>query len=234
MDGPVSANGRGPRARARLIELVGPAGAGKTTLARILPARDPRIAVTPGVWRQPRRWLFLSAILLIPTVLAALLGGAPLRWQEIAQMIRIDALRRMLAHGRGRAGRVIVLDEGPVFALSWLDVAFGRNGDPGYAAWRRRTVAAWGCGLDAVVRLDADDAVLMRRIRERAKDHVVKDKTAADIADFTLRYRRAFDRVLGELAPRGVRVVSVRTDGGGVIERVDELHHAIRQALDER
>lgn len=225
-----SRNGHGMR----VVELIGPAGVGKTTLARVLPARDPRIAVSPGVWRLPRLWLLWSALLLIPTALIALLGGAPLRLSELAQMVRIDALRRMMARARRRGGRVVVLDEGPVFALSWLDVAFGRNGDPGYAAWRRRAVQHWAENLDAVVRLDATDAVIARRIRERAKRHVVKDSSTEAITDFTARYRGAFDRVLGELEARGVRVVSLRTDDDGVVDRVDELHAAIREALDGR
>ncbi len=220
--------------RARLVELVGPAGAGKSTLSRVLPACDARFTVLRGVWYLPRFWLVVSMFAIVPTLLAALLGGRPLRGPELAQMIRLDALRRSLARARRRGSDVIVLDEGPVFALAWLDLTYRRNGDPGWAAWRRRMIGAWGNGLDAVVRLDADDTVLTRRIKERVKAHRVKHAAPEEIAAFTHGFRDAYDRVVGELAQRGVRVTAVDTNGGGVVDRAGRLCAAIRETLDER
>jgi adenylate kinase family enzyme len=222
--------------RARLVELVGPAGAGKSTLSRVLPACDARFTVRRGVWYLPRLWLVVSMFAIVPTLLVALCGGRPLRGPELAQMIRLDALRRCMARARRRGNHVIVLDEGPVFALAWLDLTYRRNGDPGWAAWRRRMIGAWGGGdgLDAVVRMDADDTVLTRRIKARVKSHRVKDAPPDAIAAFTRDFRQAYDRVVGELAERGVRVALVDTDGGNVTERADRLVAAIRETLDER
>lgn len=221
-------------ARARLVELVGPAGAGKSTLSRVLPACDARFTVRRGVWYLPRLWLVVSMFAIVPTLLVALCGGRPLKGPELAQMIRLDALRRCMARARRRGNHVIVLDEGPVFALAWLDLTYRRNGDPGWAAWRRRMIGAWGDGLDAVVRLDAGDPVLARRIKERVKAHRVKDATSDEIAAFTHTFRDAYDRVVGELAQRGVRVTSVDTAAGGVADRAGRLYAAIRETLDER
>lgn len=222
--------------RTRLVELVGPAGAGKSTLSRVLPACDARFTVSRGVWFLPRRWLLLAMLAIVPTMLLALLGGRPLRGAELAQMIRLDALRRAMARERRRTGRdaVIVLDEGPVFALAWLDLNYRRNGDPGWASWRRRMIGAWGGGLDAVVRLDADDTILARRIKERVKSHKVKDRRVEEIAAFTRTFRSAYDRVVAELVERGVKVAALPTDAGGVVDRAERLCDAIREALDER
>lgn len=221
--------------RARLVELVGPAGAGKSTLSRVLPACDSRFTVSRGVWYLPRRFLLISMFAIVPTLLLALLGGKPLRGAELAQMIRLDALRRAMARARRRRREsVIVLDEGPVFALAWLDLNYRRNGDPGWAAWRRRMIGEWGSGLDAVVRLDADDTVLARRIRERVKNHQVKHASPDRIVEFTRSFRGAYDRVVAELVERGVRVATVPTDAGGVVDRAERLCDTIREALDER
>lgn len=219
----------------RLVELVGPAGAGKSTLSRVLPACDARFQVSRGVWYLPRHLLALSLLAVVPTALRALLGGRPLRGAELAQMIRLDALRRRMAAARRRhEAQVVVLDEGPVFALAWLDFNYHRNGDPGWAPWRRHMIDAWSRGLDAVVRLDADDRVLTRRIKERVKPHQVKDAPPERIAAFTRGFRQAYDRVVGELAANGVRITELPTDAGGVVDRAARLCDAIRETLDER
>ncbi len=222
-------SGRGA-GRAPVVELVGPAGAGKSTLAAMIPERDRRFSGTVSVWRQPRRSLLISAGALLPTVMAALLGGAPLKPSEIAQMIRIDALRRRLRRARAE-GRAVLLDEGPVFALSQLLVFYGRNGDPGYAAWRRRAIRAWADLLDAVVHLDANDAVLAQRIKSRQQPHIYKDAPPEEIAAFCDAFRKAFDRVLSELAAHGVPVVRLSTEHDELGQRASALHHAIQEAI---
>ena len=92
-----------------------------------------------------------------------------LRAGEIAQMVRLGALRRAVRREADRH-RVILLDEGPVFALSWLDVFFARNGDRVPAAWRQHVVADWSQLLDVVVFIDASDVTLAERIRADRPD----------------------------------------------------------------
>lgn len=218
---------------ARLVELVGPAGAGKSTLARALPAQDPDSCGRFSLWGLPAGLLFTSTLRLIPTVLAAAFGGRPLRPAEVAQMARVEALGRAVDRAVRRGRRWIVFDEGPVFALTWFAVFYGRNGDPGWSAWRRRALDAWAGRLDAVVRLDAEDPVLARRIRGRSQSHMVKDRPDPEIFAFTARFRRAYDEVLADLA-RGGRpiILDVRTDAsGGTDVQAVRLRRRIEEAV---
>jgi deoxyadenosine/deoxycytidine kinase len=110
---------------------------------------------------------------------------------------------------------VILLDEGPVFALSWLDVFFARTGERASTAWRRRVVADWASLLDVVVFIDASDSTLAQRIRSRDKEHLVKDSSDAEIFGFSAGFRNAFDRVIAELSKAGHLIVdALRTDRG--------------------
>jgi nicotinamide riboside kinase len=195
-----------------IVELAGPAGAGKSTLVQRVIARDARGAAALSIWGLPRLELLRSAIALIPTACRAALGGRPLRLAELAQMMRLDTLRRAVARA-ARRHPVVLLDEGAVFGLSWLEVFFGRNGDPGFAAWRRRSITGWAELLDLVVLVDAADPALAERIRTREKPHPVKHRPDAVIYDFTATFRAAFDHVLKDLRGAGdVRVCGLATD----------------------
>lgn len=209
------------------MELAGPAGAGKTTLARAL-ADAGAGGEYLAVWGLPRRALLARAAALVPAALGALGGGHALGADELAQMARVDALWRIVDRARRARGGVVVLDEGPVFALSWFAVQHGRNGDPGWAGWRRRAVVAWARCLDAVVYVDAADAVLTERIRTRAKPHPVKDASDGAIADFTARFRAAFAHVLDELhAAGGMPVLRLREDVAAPRQAAIRLHAAL-------
>ena len=201
------------RGRAVVVELVGPAGAGKTTLAQGVSKQDGSVRAGLSLWGLPRPKLIESAIALTPTIIGSVLRGSRnrLKWGEMAQMIRLGALRRVVRHEASKH-RVILLDEGPVFALSWLDVFFTRNGDRA-AGWRRRMVADWASLLDVVVFIDASDSTLAQRIRTRDKDHMVKDRSDDEIYGFAAGFRKAFDRVIAEIARAGHLVVdALRTD----------------------
>lgn len=194
--------------RAVIVELVGPAGVGKTTLANGVSTTDPTIRVGLSLWGLPRPQLLESALALLPTIVGAALGGrrSRLKWGEMMQMIRLGALRRVVRR-EAKNHRIIILDEGPVFALSWLDVFFARNGDRAPAGWRRRVVTDWALLLDVVVFLDASDVTLAERIRTREKDHMVKDLPDEQIYGFSAGFRKAFDRVIAELTKAGHLVV---------------------------
>ena len=192
--------------RAVIVELVGPAGAGKSTLAQGVSAVDSTVRGGLTLWGLPCARLVESAVALLPTILNVGIGRSQLRWGELAQMIRLGALRRVVGQ-EARKHRVIILDEGPVFVLSWLDVFVKRNGERVPAAWRRRTVAEWATLLDVVVFIDASDLTLAHRIRARPKSHMVKDRPDSEIFGFSAGFRRAFERAIGELKRAGHVVV---------------------------
>lgn len=195
------------RQRGIVVELVGPAGAGKTTLAQGVSAADPSVHAGLSLWGLPRPRLLAAALPLIPRIIASSLR--PKRrphWAVMAQMIRLGALRRVVCD-EATKHRVLILDEGPVFALSWLDVFFARHGDRVPAAWRRRIISEWATLLDVVVFIDASDLTLANRIRAREKPHMVKQSSDAEIFGFSAGFRRAFERAIDELRQVGHIVV---------------------------
>jgi hypothetical protein len=200
-----------------VVELVGPAGAGKSTLAQNVHRADAGVHVGFSLWGLPRTRLVRGALALVPTIVVAAVRKRRLRWREIAQMIRLDALRRLLrrAKSRGRGQqRIILLDEGPVFGISWLDLAFAQRGVKAPEKWRRRALAKWGRVLDSVIFLDAQDTTLAGRIRTRSKQHRMAKGSDVAIRRFANGFRSAFDKVIAELGGSGRLVVDqVRTDG---------------------
>jgi len=129
----------------------------------------------------------------------------------------------------------VVLDEGPVFALSWLRV-FGhprlQNGRA--EPWWLATYGVWAALLDRVVLLDAPEPVLTSRIRGRHKPaDVFRQMTDGEIRDLVARYRVSFERVLDGLARAGgpppVTLATTATTpvrlGDAVLELLAERSH---------
>lgn len=221
---------RGPR----VVEVVGPAGAGKTTLAHALAARDPRVVPGLAVWARPRRDLLRSGAELAPNLVAAVFAQRPPGARAVAQMIRLGALRRAVDRLPVDGADVYLLDEGPLFALAWLEVHGGRR-DPWYQRWRRRVLEEWKARLVAVIRLDASDEELARRIRLRAQPHRIKQAADADIKAFVARYRSAFDRTLAEIGDTGqVTILELRTDAERAADAIMRAHHTLEAVRNGR
>lgn len=208
------------RQRAVVVELVGPAGAGKSTLAKGVTAVDRSVRSGLSLWGLPRRRLIRSTLVLLPTMIGAGLKRARLRAAELAQLIRLDALRHLVVHEASRH-RVIILDEGPIFALSWLDVFFARTGDRVPAAWRQRVITDWATLLDVVVFIDPSDIVAATRPAQ----------TEEDAVGFSTGFRRALERAISDLAHGGGHFVvdSLKTDTGPVDETTTALMAKLKQ-----
>ena len=209
--------------RPLVVELAGPAGAGKTTLARALVADSP--ATTTGVQVGPLG-LAVGLASAAPQLTAARLS-APGRWwtrDELRSLAYLRAWRRAVREGDG----LLVLDHGPVFRLASL-AAFGppMAASRAFAGLRAGLAQDWGSLLDAVVWLDAPDDVLLRRIDRRAQQHRIQHVGPDEGATFLARYREAYRTTLALVADAGARVVEVDTAAASPAELAAELRSTL-------
>lgn len=190
---------------ATVIEIVGPAGSGKTTAAvQIAACVGARLieSVSPAESRA-RRWL--AAIQAMPRALRFAASGRTTR-RQLAWLGRLVALRSLV---RRTDGEVVVLDQGPLYTLSRL---FAARPDRAGDGWGTRQVTEWSRLLALVVVLDAPDHVLVERIRTREKDHAVKSSLDSDARVAVARQRAELERVVLAAEAGGLAIVRFRTD----------------------
>ncbi len=214
----------------RVVEIIGPAGAGKTTLFRAL-ADYPgqiRLGNFPNVRNIFDAPFFIwYGLQLIPTFLR--LHQHPSRRisrREFAWMSILNGWPFVLQKDVKKSDKVIVLDQGPVYLLAEM-----REFGPEYLKSKQaeklwlELFSRWASTLDMIVWLDAQDIDLMERIRTRQQEHVVKNETAPKIFEFLARYRKAFDYVLSMLEANspGLRVLRFETSVKRPRELVDNL-----------
>lgn len=207
----------------RIVELVGPAGVGKTTLLRALGRRDPSLRA--GM-RLPKYLHAPTTIALLPTYLALHWPPRRLLLPEMKRVTYLQTLWRALDRAPAGVHRGIVLDEGPVYFHARALVYGGRRvRSPGFERWWRGSVQAWVGVLDGVVWLDAPDAVLAARIQRRSSEGQPGAHSAGSAAPYRLAaYRRAYERVLADLAAAGgpsvMRIDTSRCDVEEIVKRV--------------
>lgn len=205
------------------MELVGPAGAGKSTLSGCL-VRQLQ-GVPREIWGLPVLPLLLNGAQLIPTFTALWLHSRSPLWHEARHMVRLRTLQRALRRPAPHDNEVVVFDEGPIFALAWLR-GFGHETlrQQPSAEWWRMTLREWASLVDAVVVLDAPDHVLAARIRARPHPHEVKEYPDTEFVQWMARFRVALEWVLTEMACHGgpavVRLSSQEEPAGRIAERV--------------
>ena len=192
-----------------VVELAGPAGAGKTTVARALVRSLPgaRLASPPGRLATVR-----SVVTAAPVLLASRSVAAPGRWWSEAEQRSVGYLLACQRQVGEAAGEPLLLDHGPVFRLAML--VAGRPQalrHPVFGPWWWRTATAWGRLLDTVVVLDAPTDELIARIEARPREHRVRGADPREAERFVDAYRLAFDQVLRVVSDEGTPVVRVDT-----------------------
>ena len=221
--------------RPLIVEVVGPAGAGKSSLVRALRAGDDtirrsrslRAADVALIARRAPRWL--------PIMSRLALTSPGIARQYARHLVRIEAMDALFPRDTAAGAGVVLLDEGPVFSMA-LMLAFNEDAR-GYGTVAEHVVRSanrWASMLDAVVWLDADDAVLTRRIQSREKAHRIKEAAAETAREFLRRYRRAYDTVATRLAAAGtvsiIRIDTATTSTAAIAARVRATLLGLRHA----
>jgi broad-specificity NMP kinase len=197
------------------LEIVGVAGTGKSTLTRVL-QRNPRYRVADSLHtRAPAHWAYVAHSVpgLLPLVARNVRMRPLLSWEELKYVIYVSEWHRFLRARREYRGAVTVLDQGPIFALARLlwsrkPITTSRS----FRHWIHQMVARWSTELDAIVWLDAPDAVVLERINHRDQLHQAKGAPELEAERILTCHRGAFDDVFGMLRALGhPRIISFDT-----------------------
>ena len=198
-----------------IVELVGLAGVGKTTLLKAMQQRNPQIQA--GI--RPNRVSYVLALisntlLFLSTYLWQYRQSRWFTWKETRSMMHITAWHNILKRQIFGSHAAIILDHGPIFLLTQLrefGPEFSRS--KVYEKWWQDTLSHWGTTLDLVVWLDAPDSILAERIDSRDKRHPMKHKSNQEKYEFLARYRQSFEDIKANLATyRDLRFMHLQTD----------------------
>lgn len=212
----------------RVVEIVGLAGAGKSTLSHALKRADASIRLCnfPNVRKISDAPFFLWNGLQISLALHNLGRGHSQRLtrREFAWLSILNGWPACLQ--RELPDQFIVLDQGPIYLLTELS-EFGPEylrSDAAEHFWRRLH-SRWAGTLDAIIWLEAADADLLKRIRTRDKEHVVKRKSDQTTLAFLDLYRRAYERVILKLTMThsDLKIIRLDTSQLSAEETVNQL-----------
>ena len=211
-----------------IMELVGPAGAGKTTLSKALRQRDTNILLGPDIE--------LRKVSHIPVFIRSIPSSLPLffdqgksdrqpTWTELKDIAYLEGWTQVLKRIPSSNNRIVLLDQGPVFRMATL-YEFGPESFRSEKAktWWQHLYEQWAAALDIIIFLDTSDAILMERINVRTKKHGIKGKSELETRNYLMQYRMSFRDVLTNLSMRnGPTIFEFDTSKTSIEEIVDEV-----------
>ena len=182
-----------------VVELIGVAGAGKSSIASALVALDERIRARPRI----RNHTYAATVpTLLPTFLSLHWPPRRVLTKEMKRILRVHALHHLVRTANG-AGPIL-FDEGPVYMLARLLVFGGAAVKTrAFARWWQGAIAQWAKTLSAIVWVDASDDVLAARLNARAQSHRLRGASESAMRAFFASYRAAYRRVLADLQAAG-------------------------------
>jgi|GEM_PF-4705292 hypothetical protein len=183
-----------------LIEIVGVAGSGKTTLRTMLHEMDPQIDLVP----PPRKSFYMIPVMKIymqwfPTYVKLASQTRWFTWHEIKLMCYLENWLPYLRRHSVERDMVVILDPGSIYwltALKW----FGPNltKTPKFEAWWEEMRLKWMNAIDFIVWLDAPTPLLLERVLDRDEWHESKLLSSEEAARRFDVYRQGYMELVSQ------------------------------------
>ena len=184
-----------------VLELVGPAGAGKTTLVQVFHQRLSQVEIGINPAKITYLPFYIQNILtFMPTYLQHFHHTRWFTPAELRSLVYLNAWHRFLIRQKSNTERLILLDHGPIFRLALLS-EFGpaMTTSPKYERWLDSMLNQWGNVLQVIVWVDAPNAVLKNRIQARSRKHRVKQESEEAVYQFLDRYRTSYYHIIDKI-----------------------------------
>jgi thymidylate kinase len=215
----------------RFIELIGPAGAGKSSFAEALVQTCEQVETgTPPYFRKYADLPFFikNSVKFLPVFTRLMLDSEQRNPtpRQIIWMITLQGWPQKINKEKPLSKEVTFLDQGPVFIMTDLYRFRCLNlQNKVIKKWWVEVIKNWARTLDMVVWLDSPNEILIERIRRRSKWHLMKNRNDADLAFFLEDYRNCFNRILSSLHlyNKNIRVIRFNTSRESMEGMVDRL-----------
>lgn len=187
-----------------LIEIVGVAGSGKTTLRTLLHEMDPQIdLVSP-----PKKSFYLIPVIKIfalwfPIYLRHSSQTRWFSWHEIKLMCYLENWLPYLRRHSVENDMIVILDPGSIYwltALKWLGPDLTRN--PKFEGWWEEMRVKWLNAIDFMVWLDAPTELLLERVLDRDEWHESKLLSSEEAARRFDIYRQGYSELVNQYSSK--------------------------------
>lgn len=205
-----------------IVELVGPAGGGKSTLFQALQRDAPWIhgRYNPPIWDITSSPFYIRNIISLLPVLFRIYGSGDghLTRRQMACLALLNGWHKILRKSADNNCEIILLDQGPIFLMAYLNM-FGPKKlyQPNLQGWWNKVNDQWIHNLDLIVYLDATNDILIKRIRNRRVD-LLNGMSDQDANAFLSKYRTVYEQII-------TRFTS--SDNQARLARIDSSMHSV-------
>lgn len=175
-----------------LIEVMGPAGAGKTSLIDAISDHNKGFVLSPRPGFCRRAVAFAQVLLSNPGLLSKVRGMSR---DDFRAMVYLRAWHAMYSNHNHR--EITAFDHGPLYRIAKLrEFCSQLSGSAQFQRWLTRWTNRWLETLDMIILLDAPNDILMERIVARGEFRVVMTVSPSEAARRLDSFRHAFEQVL--------------------------------------
>lgn len=199
----------------RIVELVGVAGAGKSTLRNALMKKNGRIKTLP----LPSKFSYIPTLARVyffwlPLYLAKYRHTRWFTWSQIRNMGYLDTWISTIRSAGRTEEDTIIIDPGSVYWLADLQ-EFGPeiSKHPSFQKWWKSKLDQWSAALELILWLDAPEELCVHRIMTREEEHGLKHSSFELGIQELKRYREWYQLIIPKMtAQHPMKMFYFRSD----------------------